>query len=122
VALVRNGYAHDAVLTLERDGDDRAPGGAITLALCGSWSHRPPCPLAPHYTGVHRSGVELTLRLLFAADPADEQRVRNLVEETLAHGEGDTPDGSRTRWEVLRSGPSTVRPQERERIARLIRS
>ena len=33
-----------------------APGGAITVALCGSWDHEPPCPLAPHHTRAHRSG------------------------------------------------------------------
>ena len=117
---MRTAFAHDAVLTLE-DGDEQAPGGAITAALCGSWSHEPPCPLAPHHTAVARSGDELTLRLLFAAEPDDELRVRGLVDEALARGEGDTPDGSRTTWRLVRSAPSAVRPEETEHAGRLIR-
>ena len=38
---MRSAYAHGAVLVLEDAGDERAPGGAITLALCGSRSHDP---------------------------------------------------------------------------------
>ncbi len=121
MTLVRAAFAHDAVLTLE-DGDERAPGGAITVALCGSWSHEPPCPLAPHHTGVDRTGDQLTLRLLFAAEPDDEGRVRELVDETLARGEGDTPDGGRTTWRLVRSGSSPVRPDEHEHAGRLIGS
>jgi hypothetical protein len=119
---MRETFAHDAVLTLDDGGDERAPGGAITVALCGSWSHEPPCPLAPHHTGVHRSGDELTLRLLFAADPADEPRVRSLVDDVLARGWGDSPDGSRTTWRLVGSGRSPVRPEEETHARRLARS
>src|SRR5215218_9333473 len=119
---MRRAFAHDAVLVLGEDGDDRAPGGAITVALCGSWSHEPPCPLAPHHTAAHRDGEEVTLRLLFAAAPEDEQWVRTLVEETLARGEGTDPDGVRTTWRLLGAGPSPVRPEEREHAGRLTRS
>ncbi len=117
---MRTAFAHDAVLML--DGDDRAPGGAITEALCGSWSHDPPCPLAPHQTAAERTGEELTLRLLFAAEPDDEARVRGLIEEALARGAATTPDGGRTTWQLLRSTPSSVRPDEQDHAGRLIRS
>ena len=119
---MREAFAHDAVLVLEDGGDERAPGGAITLALCGSWSHEPPCPLAPHHTGVHRTGNELTVRLLFAAEPADVSRVRALVDEVLSRGWGDSPDGSRTTWALLESGPSPVRGEEEAHVQRLVRS
>jgi hypothetical protein len=119
---VRTSFAHDAVLALAPDGDDRAPGGAITAALCGSPSHQPPCPLAPHHTGVSRSGTEVTLRVLFACDPGQESEVRGLVEAALARGRGDDPDGVRTSWSVLRTGASPVRPAEREHAERLTRS
>ena len=115
-------YAHDAVLTMDRAGDVRAPGGAITTELCGHWEHEPPCPLAPHHTHVHRSGTEVTLRLLFAAEPADELRVRRLVDEVLARGWGDTPDGTRTTWQLLESGPSPVEFTEQDHARRLMRS
>jgi hypothetical protein len=117
---MREAFAHDAVIVLEDGGDERAPGGAITVALCGSWSHEPPCPLAPHHTRVHRTDGELTVRLLFAADPADERRVRALVEEVLARGWGDTPDG-RTCWDLVDSGPAEVSEEERAHARRLLR-
>jgi hypothetical protein len=104
------------------DGDDRAPGGAITVALCGSWSHDPPCPLAPHHTRATRSGREVTLRVLFAADPADEDEVRRRIDEALARGWGDDPAGDRTTWDVVSTGPSPVTPGELEHAQRLMRS
>jgi len=118
---MREAFAHDAVLVLEDGGDERAPGGAITVALCGSWSHEPPCPLAPHHTRVHRVDGELAVRLLFAAEPEDEPRVRALVERVLARGWGDTPDG-RTCWDLLESGPSPVDIEEQAHARRLARS
>jgi hypothetical protein len=119
---MRSGFAHDAVLRLDDDGDHRAPGGAITEALCGGWSHPPPCPLAPHHTRAHHSGDEVSVRLLFAAEPDDEQRVRSLVENVLTRGWGDDPDGARTTWRLVSSGRSDVRPAEAEHVSRLIRS
>ena len=120
--MTRAAYAHDALLDLEPGGDDAAPGAAITVALCGSWSHEPPCPLAPHHTRAHRSGREVRLRLLFAADPADEARVRALVGEALDRGWGDGPDGERTAWQLVWSAPSDVLPEEEDHARRLMRS
>jgi hypothetical protein len=118
----RQAFAHDAVLALESGGDERAPGGAITLALCGTWSHEPPCPLAPHHTDARRGGDEVTLRILFAAAPDDEARVRALIQNALARGDGEDPDGARTSWRLLRSGPSPVRAEEHDHAERLRRS
>ncbi|MGY1804399.1 hypothetical protein ACI78T_14065 [Blastococcus sp. SYSU D00922] len=118
---MREAFAHDAVVVLEDGGDERAPGAAITVALCGSVSHEPPCPLAPHHTRAHRVGGELALRILFAAEPADEQRVRRLLEDALARGWGDTPDG-RTCWDLVDSFPSPVDAGEQSHARRLVRS
>jgi hypothetical protein len=120
--MTRSAFAHDAVVVLDPDGDDRAPGGAITVALCGSWSHEPPCPLAPHHTGVQRNGSEATLRVLFAAEPEDEARVRELIDAALTRGEREDPDGVRTSWHLLSSAPSPVRPEERDHAERLVRN
>jgi hypothetical protein len=60
-----------------------ALGGAITIALCGHWDHPPPCPLAPHYVASFPGGETVTLRVLFATDPANEQRVRSLIGEAM---------------------------------------
>jgi hypothetical protein len=116
---MREAFAHDAVVVLAAEGDDRAPGGAITVALCGKPSHEPPCPLAPHHTGVTRSGREATLRVLFACDAHEEDRVRGLIDEALARGWGEDPEGVRTHWDVVSTGSSPVRPAEREHAARL---
>jgi hypothetical protein len=121
VTAVRHTFAHDAILAMAPDGDENAPGAAITVALCGSWKHEPPCPLAPHHTRAHRSGGTLMLRLLFAAEPEDEQRVRDLVDAVLERGWGDGPDGARTPWLLLEAGPSEVRIEEEGHARRLVR-
>jgi len=38
---VRQAFAHEAVLVTEPDADVRAPGAAVTVALCGHWDHEP---------------------------------------------------------------------------------
>ena len=122
MTAARRTSALDAVVLLAADGDERAPGGAITLALCGSWSHEPPCPLAPHHTAAVRDGDRVRLRVLFAAAPEDEARVRALVEEALARGEGVGPDGVRTSWRMHHASASPVRPEEAAHAERLVRS
>ncbi|MFF2029006.1 hypothetical protein [Arthrobacter sp. NPDC058192] len=62
---MRRTLAHTAVVALPSGGDQAAPGAAITLELCGSWDHEPPCPLAPHHTEARRTGAVLRLRVLF---------------------------------------------------------
>ncbi|HEX2142044.1 MAG TPA: hypothetical protein VHK28_07220 [Candidatus Limnocylindria bacterium] len=101
-------FAHDAVLTMGPEADLRAPGAAITVALCGHWEHEPPCPLAAHHTAAARDGELLRLRILFACEPADEAEVRRRVGAALA-----------ARWTVTASGPSAVRPDEAAHVARL---
>jgi hypothetical protein len=119
--MTRTPFAHDAVVAMNPTEDDRAPGAAITVALCGSWDHEPPCPLAPHHTGARRTGDEVRLRILFAAEPDDEQRVRGLIDEALAGGTTGTPDGGVGHWRLVSSGASPVQPAEQDHAARLVR-
>jgi hypothetical protein len=116
---VREVFAHDAVLAMASDEDLRAPGGAITVALCGSWEHEPPCPLAPHHTAAERDGDVVRLRVLFAAEPAREPDVRRRIAEALAAAHLVTPAGDVTRWRVVSDGPTEVRPDEVEHGRRL---
>ena len=114
------GHAAEAELELEPGADRRAPGGAVTVALCGGWDHEPPCPLAPHLTTVAGPDSALVVRTLFAAAPADEREVRTRIEAALAGGGVTGPDGVRSRWRVLRSGSSPTRPDERATVERLL--
>src|SRR5262245_3569595 len=121
--MTRAAYAHDAVVILDAGGDPRALGGAITVALCGHWDHEPPCPLATHHTDATRAGDDMVeLRVLFAAEPEDEPRVRSLIGEALSSGRLTGPDGRVTRWIVKSSGASGVRPDEADHAARLVAS
>jgi hypothetical protein len=117
---VRTAYAHDALLDPEPALDHRAPGGAVTLALCGSLEHEPPCPLAPHHTTVEVEGDLLRVRVLFAVESANEPRVRALVEGALAGGTWTYPDGVVSTWTLVSSRPDAVAASEREHADRLI--
>ncbi len=119
---VRESFAHEAVLKMDRAGDARAPGAAITVALCGHWEHEPPCPLAPHRTDAVRAGDEVRLRILFAVEPERELEVRQLVDGALTEGELVGPDDVLTGWQLQVSGPAVVLPHEAAHAARLIRS
>ncbi|MFG2054453.1 hypothetical protein ACGFI9_10495 [Micromonospora sp. NPDC048930] len=118
---MRQGYAHRAVLGMTPDADDRAPGAAVTVALCGHWEHEPPCPVAAHHTGVERVGDEVRLRILFATEPHLEQRVRRDIDRALARGELAGPDGRTTRWRLLDSRPAEPSAHEAEHLQRLVR-
>jgi hypothetical protein len=112
-------FAHRAVLALSPGADRGAPGAAVTVALCGSWEHEPPCPLAPHHTGVDGPDDALAVRVLFAAAPDDEAEVRRRIDGALAPGETAGPDGVMSRWRVLETAPDDVRDEERAHAARL---
>lgn len=116
---MRTAFAQDAVLVVEADGDVRAPGAAVTVALCGHWEHQPPCPLAAHHTFAERFGAEVRLRVLFAAEPSDEAEVRARIQSALDEGRLDGPDGVTTRWRLLGTRPSPVRDDERAHAERL---
>lgn len=117
---MRTTHVHEAVLALEPGGDDRAPGGAVTLELCGSWEHPGPCPLAPHHTAVVPDGDTHVVRVLFACEPGLEDEVRDRVVDALAGGDLLGPDGVRTRWRLVSHHPDAVRPDEETQSAALV--
>jgi len=115
---VRTTYAHDALLVLDPDGDERAPGAAVTLELCGSWEHPGTCPVAPHHTATQRDGDEVGVRVLFAVESEQEGSVRARVVDALSSGHLVGPEGA-TRWRLVRHAGSEVRVDEQEHAARL---
>ncbi len=122
---MRQAYAHEAVLALSPGTDERAPGAAVTAALCGHWEHEPPCPLAPHHVRAGRAGGEaadaLHVRILFAAEPEAEREVRDRIDLALA-GQWPLPDELTAAWRLTGSGPSDVTAAEEDHAGRLIRS
>lgn len=105
------------------DGDDvGAPGAAITVAVCGHWAHEPPCPLAPHHTAATRDGDVVRLRVLFAADPADESEVRRRIDDALATSRLETPEGDVARWRLVSTAVGEPRPDEADHGRRLTES
>ena len=118
---MRQAFAHDAVLSMNKDADERAPGAAVTVALCGHWEHEPPCPLSPHYVHVERVENDLRVRVVFAAAPEAEGEVRRRIERALA-GQWEFPDGFTARWRLLQSRPDDLSPEEVDRAQRLIQS
>jgi hypothetical protein len=121
--LVREAFVHQARLELGPDGDERAPGAAVTVALCGHWEHEPPCRV-PHRTDVvRREGREVVVRVLFACPPADADAVRVDVRAAVEAGAltVPAPDGAPARrWRVLSQGPAQLEETDRPVAVRFI--
>jgi hypothetical protein len=119
---MREAYAHQAQVEMAGNGDERAPGAAVTVALCGHWDHDPPCTV-PHRTEVvARDGNRVTVRVLFACAPDDAAGVRAGVARALAAGllPVPAPDGApATSWRVIEQVPVELTDQERAVAARL---
>lgn len=110
---------HEATLRFGANARTGTPGAAITTALCGSWEHPPPCPLAAHYTGVQQDGGTVTLRTIFAADPLQEGEVRRRIDDALAHGSQTGPDGTVSYRRLLESRVGELTAAERGHALRI---
>lgn len=117
--FMRETFAHQAILSMQPDGDLRVPGAAITEELCGHWEHEPPCPVAPHHTTADRVGDAVHLRTLFATEPEREGEVRVIIDRALSMGQLDHPTGAGTRWRLRSSQSSPVTAEERDHAERL---
>ncbi len=107
---------------MSRGGDPAAVGAAVTVALCGHREHEPPCPLAPHNTSARPEDGALAVRVLFACEPADEPRARELIESALHRGRAESRTGEPIIWQWPSSGPAVVDPSKRELLLRLAQS
>jgi len=104
-----------------RDSDNPgALGGAIANALCGRWGHQPPCPLAPHYISGAAVGDTVSIRVVCATEPANEQRLRALIGEALAAGQLTVPNGGLARWQLRSASAAVLRADEQDLAAELI--
>jgi hypothetical protein len=119
---MRQAFAHQARLQLLAGGDERAPGAAVTVALCGHWEHEGPCEV-PHRTDVAGPDDDLAVRVLFACEPADEADVRARVDRALGGGElpVPAPDGAPpTRWRLLHSAAAELSDGDSDVAARFV--
>jgi hypothetical protein len=116
----RQAFAHDAVVAMQPGCSSNAVGGAVTLALCGSWDHAPPCRLAPHYVTATRTGENTTVRVLFATEPVNERRVRALIGQALAGGRLQDPDGRVATWRLQAQSEGEIRADEEDHAGQLV--
>jgi hypothetical protein len=71
-----------ASLELGEGVDTRAPGGEVTVALCGHWEHEGPCRW-PHHSSIDASVTPARLRTVVAAPGEDRAEVVQRVTESL---------------------------------------
>ena len=105
-------FVHEAELVMDGEADERAPGGAITVALCGHWEHEGSCRW-PHNNAIALEGRWARLRTVFVAPPEDEETVRERIERGLRSGAD---------WEVVSVGARPLAPDEEELAERLTRA
>ena len=89
-------------IRLEPGSDERAPGGAVTVGLCGHWDHDGPCRW-PHFSsitadddGSHRLVVE------FDAPEHETEMVNAKIDASLMRGRLTGPDGVISQWVIER--------------------
>ena len=93
-------HSETRTIRLADGSDERAPGGAVTLELCGSWNHEGPCRW-PHLTEVEAAGNLVEVRVAFDADTKDELEVRDRIRRALESGRAAGPDGQVNTWQVV---------------------
>jgi hypothetical protein len=60
------------------------------------------------------------VRVVFATEPANERRVRDLIGEALSSGQLTVPDGGIARWELRSASPGSLRVDEKDLATELI--
>jgi hypothetical protein len=118
---VRQAYVHRLVLRPDVGFDDRAPGGAVTRELCGSWDHVGDC-LVPHHNAARADEDGLELRVVFVAGADVEPLVRRRIWGAVGAGMLVGPDSRTSHWELLEHGPDELTAAERTLAAQWLAS
>ncbi len=103
-------FVHEADLDLADGVDDRAPGGAVTVALCGHWEHTGRCRWR-HNNAICVDENPARFRTLFVSPPEEEREVRARIEQAL---------GTSAEWSVVTTRPRPVAPGEDDLAGRLL--
>jgi hypothetical protein len=115
---MRQHYVHRTLVRMQADADRAALGGAVTMALCGSWDHVGLCRW-PHNSRPQDRRDFVALRTVFVAESADEQTIRDRIDEVLCVGSLTAPDGTPTRWRVHASNADSLTDEDNDLAARL---
>ena len=107
----RRAFVHTAELVLAWDTPAEGPGGAVTLALCGSVAHQPPCRW-PHHSAIGPVSRPARFRTVFIATDDEEPAVRDRIDAALRAGA----------WGVRASGAGVLHVDERDLAERLASS
>ena len=91
------------------DVDPRAPGGEVTVALCGHWDHDGPCRW-PHNTTLDSDTKPAQLRTVVAMPAAEQNDVVARVERALR---------ADARWSVVQFATEPVGASELALASRL---
>jgi hypothetical protein len=100
-------FVIEILLAVDPACDRRAPGGAVTVELCGHWDHEGPCRW-PHNSALNDTG---TFRTVFVADPREAPTIAHRIEHALR---------SSTDWDVTHVTERAVNDHERELAANLL--
>ncbi|MDQ1520271.1 MAG: hypothetical protein QOI55_1344 [Actinomycetota bacterium] len=108
-AVAREPYVQEVELALAPATDSAAPGGAVTVELCGHWEYSGACRW-PHNNTIDTTVEPARFRTLFVASPADEPEVRARIERALRR---------EPTWTVVRSASRTLHDSEHALAQRL---
>jgi len=78
----RRAYVYEAELDLAPGADPRAPGGAVTVALCGHWDHDGACRW-PHHSEIDTDAAPGRLRTVFACAPDEVDDVHRAIDAAV---------------------------------------
>ena len=103
------GHVLHAEVAFGSAADPRAPGGAVTVALCGSWEHEGSCRW-PHHTAVDSAATPSHVRVVYVVDDDELEQVRSMIESALSSGDG---------WDTVAVREGTLTAEESALAERL---
>lgn len=109
MAPVPSPFVLEVAMVLPPGVDRRAPGGAVTVALCGHWEHDGACRW-PHFSDVEDQDATTRLRTVAVAPESEHAEVVRRVEDELR---------ADPRWDVRSISVREVRDDEVELARRL---
>ena len=92
----RRAFVYEAELEMAPGVDPRAPGGAVTVALCGHWDHEGPCRW-PHYSEIDTDAAPARLRTVFACRADEVEDVHRAIDDAVRDTDGWTVSGAERR-------------------------